>query len=97
MINYKNIKDYNDCVFEVLARYYFDRTNDGNVAISNKRFERLNQLEIDGRISGEECEAITADIASMLDQAIKIVSQCPEVEIKIKKECFDDILEKIAN
>lgn len=93
MINYKNIKSYSDCVFEVLAHYYFDTMDKGDVEISNKYFERLNSLQEAGRISEEECDAITFDIACLLDHAIRLVSLCPDVDIKIKHEQFESIID----
>lgn len=77
----------NKDIYTFLYEYFEKTTNSTNrqIANVNKYFNNVNRFEKEGLISGSQKDLIIEDMCCLVGYALKIISDCPYLEIHLRK------------
>lgn len=73
----------NKYIYNILTTYYRDCTASNHIQDIDFTYKTINNLYNRGKITKEERESIFEDVTKTLDTALKIISDCPFINISI--------------
>ena len=73
-------------IYNYLGNYFDTKTNSTQYEVErlNKHFKNLERFLKSGLITEEQKDLLVADMCTLIDYVVKVISKCPNLEIHLK-------------